>query len=394
MALVLVVNSGSSSLKYDVFEAGPADGDPARVHSGIVERIGVERTGDSARVPDHRTALENALRDLDDHGVDLDDLAAVGHRVVHGGARYTAPTLVDDEVQDGIDALSPLAPLHNPPAVAGLRVLRVAYPDVPQVAVFDTAFHASMPPEAYTYAVPPAVAEQYGVRRWGFHGVSVQYVTRRAADHLDRPADAVHLVVCHIGNGVSVTAVADGRSVDTSMGMTPLEGLVMGTRSGDIDASVVAHLERRAGMSTDEVDTLLTRGSGLLGLCGDSDVRTVRERARGGDESARRALGVYAHRLRRYVGAFLAVVPGAHAVVFTAGVGENDADLRAEVVGPLGHLGLRLDPAANRAAIRPAGPVRIDDGSGPCAVLVVPTDESVEICRQTLELVGRSQQNR
>ena len=388
-----MVNSGSSSLKYDVFEAGPvrsAAGDPARVHSGIVERIGIERTGDDASVPDHRTALEHVRTDLDQHEVALDDLAAVGHRVVHGGARYTAPTLVDDDVQEGIDALSPLAPLHHPPAVAGLRVLRAAYPDVPQVAVFDTAFHASLPPEAYTYAVPPSVAEQYGVRRWGFHGVSVQYVTRRAADHLHREPGAVHLVVCHIGNGASVTAVANGRSVDTSMGMTPLEGLVMGTRSGDIDASVVAHLGRRAGMSTDEVDTLLTRGSGLLGLCGDSDVRTVRQRADSGDEAARRALAVYAHRLRRYVGAFLAVVPGAHAVVFTAGVGENDADLRAEVVDPLAHLGLRLDADANRAAVRLTGPVRIDDGSGPCAVLVVPTDESLEICRQALELVARS----
>jgi acetate kinase len=393
VAQVLVVNSGSSSLKYDVFQAGPARsaaGEPARLHSGIVERIGIERTGDDASVPDHRRALEHARRDLDRQGVVLDDLAAVGHRVVHGGARYTAPTLVDDDVQEGIDALSPLAPLHNPPAVAGLRVLRAAYPDVPQVAVFDTAFHASLPQEAYTYAVPPSVAEQYGVRRWGFHGVSVQYVTRRAADHLQRAPGAVHLVVCHIGNGASVTAVTNGRSVDTSMGMTPLEGLVMGTRSGDIDASVVAHLERRAGMSTDEVDTLLTRGSGLLGLCGDSDVRTVRQRAGTGDEAARRALAVYAHRLRRYVGAFLAVVPGAHAVVFTAGVGENDADLRAEVVDPLAHLGLRLDADANRAAVRPVGPVRIDDGSGPCAVLVVPTDESLEICRQALDLVARS----
>jgi acetate kinase len=387
VAQVLVINSGSSSLKYDVFGVGPAGSaarEANRILSGIVERIG----GDSG-VPDHRTALQTALRSVDAQGVALDDLVAVGHRVVHGGDRFTAPTIVDDAVQDGIEDLSPLAPLHNPAAVAGLRVLRAAYPAVPQVAVFDTAFHATVPPEAYTYAVPPELAERHGVRRWGFHGVSVQYVSRRAAAHLGRAPESVRLVVCHIGNGVSVTAVTDGRSVDTSMGMTPLEGLVMGTRSGDIDPSVVTHLQRHAGMTGDDVDTLLTRGSGLLGLCGDSDVRTVRQRARAGDESARRALDVYAHRLRRYVGAFLAVVPDAHAVVFTAGVGENDADLRADVIDPLGHLGLRLDPEANRVAVGPTGPLRVDDGSGPCAVLVVPTDESLEICREALELVGR-----
>ena len=387
MAQVLVVNSGSSSLKYDVFgvgAAGPAAAaDPTRLLSGMVERI-----GDDSAVPDHRTALQIALRSLEEQGVLLDDLVAVGHRVVHGGDRFTAPTVVDDGVQDGIDALSPLAPLHNPAAVAGLRVLRDAYPAVPQVAVFDTAFHATLPPEAYTYAVPPELAERYGVRRWGFHGVSVQYVSRRAAEHLGHAPDAVRLVVCHIGNGVSVTAVSAGRSVDTSMGMTPLEGLVMGTRSGDIDPAVVTHLERHAHMTGDDVDTLLTRASGLLGLCGDSDVRTVRQRAHGGDERARRALAVYAHRLRRYVGAFLAVVPGAHAVVFTAGVGEHDPDLRAEVIGPLAHLGLRLDPGANRDAVGPDEPVRIDDRSGGCAVLVVPTDESLEICREALELVA------
>jgi acetate kinase len=371
-----------------------------RVVTGLVERIGesggrhivqevkgAESVVTEGAVADHRHAV--ALM-LDAQRSELSNLLAVGHRVVHGGARYQAPTVIDDVVEAGIDQLSVLAPLHNPPGLVGIRALRAAYPQIPQVAVFDTAFHATLAPEASTYAIPPDLARQHGVRRWGFHGTSHQYVTRAAAEFLEVPVAEVGLVICHIGNGVSLTAVRDGRSIDTSQGMTPLEGLVMGTRSGDLDPAVVIHLQRQAGMSPEDVDSLLTAHSGLRGLCGDSDVRSVRARARDGDAAAQLALDVYAHRLRKYVGAYLAQVPDLHAVVFTAGVGENDPMLRRSVIEPLAHLGLRLDDTANASAVGPADPVRIDDGTGRAAVLVIPTDESAEICRSTVAVLTGS----
>jgi acetate kinase len=393
---VLVVNIGSSSLKYDVWAAPDVAAPFLRVATGLVERIGQSggchtHRADGAEpvvaegdVTDHRRAV--ALM-LDTHGSALPNLLAVGHRVVHGGQSYQAPTVIDDAVESGIDQLSVLAPLHNPPELVGIRTLRAAYPLIAHVAVFDTAFHATLPPEASTYAIPPDLARQHGIRRWGFHGTSHQYVTRVAADFLGVPVDDVGLVICHVGNGVSLTAVRGGRSIDTSMGMTPLEGLVMGTRSGDLDPAVVTHLQRQAGMGPEEVDSLLTASSGLRGLCGDSDVRSVRARARDGDAAAQLALDVYAHRLRKYLGAYLAQVPQLHAVVFTAGVGENDPMLRRAVIEPLAHLGLRLDDTANASAVGPSEPVRIDAGTGGAAVLVVPTDESAEICRLTVAVV-------
>lgn len=399
-ARLLVINSGSSSLKYDVWDVGEPSAGSSRLATGVVERIGdvggqlTHRLGKRAPiiverdVEDHGEALDVVRGALDRHGPTLAGLVAVGHRVVHGGERYPGPVVVDDSVETDIEQLSALAPLHNPANLFGVRVLRAAYPDVPHVAVFDTSFHATIPPEAHTYAVPVDLARRYGIRRWGFHGTSHQYVSRRAAEHLAVAPEEVGLVVCHVGNGVSVTAVRDGRSVDTSMGLTPLGGLVMGTRAGDLDPAVVTHLQRRARIDLDEVDVLLTQRSGLRGLCGDSDVRTVRARARRGDEAAQLALDVYAHRLRTYVGACLALVPTLHGVVFTAGVGENDPELRTAVVGPLAHLGLRLDEAANREAVGLPDPVRIDSRTGAAAVLVVPTDESAEICRLTLDVAA------
>jgi acetate kinase len=396
---VLVVNVGSSSLKYDVWAAREVAAPFRRVVTGLVERIGesggrhiqeakgAESVVTEEDVADHRHAV--ALM-LDAQRSELPNLLAVGHRVVHGGARYQAPTVIDDVVEAGIDELSVLAPLHNPPGLVGIRALRAAYPHIPQVAVFDTAFHATLAPEARTYAIPPDLARQHGIRRWGFHGTSHQYVTRAAAEFLGVPVAEVGLVICHIGNGVSLTAVRGGCSIDTSQGMTPLEGLVMGTRSGDLDPAVVLHLQRQAGMSPEDVDSLLTAHSGLRGLCGDSDVRSVRARAQDGDAAAQLALDVYAHRLRKYVGAYLAQVPDLHAVVFTAGVGENDPMLRRSVIEPLAHLGLRLDDTANTSAVGPADPVRIDDGTGRAAVLVIPTDESAEICRSTVAVLTGS----
>jgi acetate kinase len=381
---VLVVNAGSSSLKYQLIGDG-------KTVKGAIEEIGSssarlkhdERT-DGRAVADHEQALAWMLDAFDG---ELDDLLAVGHRVVHGGTRFTAPTLITEEVEAAIEELSPLAPLHNPANLAGIRALRAQLPDVPQVAVFDTAFHATIPSVAATYALPVSFAQKYGVRRYGFHGTSCQYVTGRAASFLDVAVDSVNLVICHLGNGASATAVAGGQSVDTSMGLGPLEGLVMGTRSGDLDPAILFHLIR-AGIDPTEVENVLTKQSGLKGLAGASDMREVRKRASDGDLAAQLALDVYAYRIRKYIGAYLAVVPDVHAVVFTAGIGENDARLRAEVCDQLSHLGLFIDATRNANAVEPAEPVTIDNGSGPIRVLVVPTDEESEIATQAAQVVS------
>lgn len=388
MTEVLVVNSGSSSLKYQVID--PDTG--ASLAKGIVERIG--EAGSVLRhdvavggvvevvapMPDHATALGYMLGALDEQGPGKAGLVAVGHRVVHGGSDYREPVVIDDAVESAIESLIPLAPLHNPAGLLVIRALRRLLPDVPQVAVFDTAFHAGMPPEAYTYALPWDVAEDLRIRRYGFHGTSYRYATDAAADLLGVPVDSVNLVICHLGNGASMAAVRNGRGVDTTMGLTPLQGLVMGTRSGDIDPAVVFHLVRVGGLSLDEVDSLLNKDSGLKGLAGHADMREVRALAESGDARARLALDVYGYRIRSYIGAYLAVVPGVQALVFTAGIGENDADLRREVCEPLSHLGIRIDPRLNAGRSRAAR--AIDDGTGGIRILVVPTNEELEIARQ------------
>ncbi len=393
MSVVLVVNTGSSSLKYQVID--PVTGESRA--RGLIERIGegpgqmrheagrAEPLMREAELANHGAALALMLDVLRQESL-LDDVIAVGHRVVHGGRGYREPVIVDDDVDRAIERLVPLAPLHNPAGLLGIRELRVLMPDVPQVAVFDTAFHSTIPREAYTYAIPTELADRTHARKYGFHGTSYQYVTRMAAQHLSVPADGVNLIVCHLGNGASMAAIRGGVSVDTTMGMTPLQGLVMGTRSGDIDPAVVFHLVRTTDLSMDDVDAVLNKESGLKGLTGSQDMRAVRARAAAGDVDARLALDVYAYRIRGYVGAYLAVLPHVHALVFTAGIGEHDADLRAEVCGPLAHLGIRLDPTRNAA---PHGGIReIDDGSGPIRILVVPTDEEAEIARQAAEAVA------
>ncbi|MBK9738491.1 MAG: acetate kinase [Actinobacteria bacterium] len=393
MSLVLVINSGSSSLKYQLVDVEQG----TWIAKGLVERIGEGlsrlvhevRDADVVEVdmslPDHAAALELVLDTFDGVGPPLDGLVAVGHRVVHGGPDYREPVIVDDEVEQAIEEIVPLAPLHNPAALLGIRDLRRLMPDVPHVAVFDTAFHATMPPEAYTYAIPADLAAEYRIRRYGFHGTSYRNVTRKAAAFLSTPVDDVNLIVCHLGNGASMAAIRGGRSVDTTMGLTPLQGLMMGTRSGDIDPAVVFHLVRVAGLTLDDVDAMLNKASGLKGLAGDQDMREVRHRAATGDTAARRALDVYAYRIRAYVGAYLAVVPGVQAIVFTAGIGENDAALRREVCGPLRHLGIHLDDDLNRSASSAAR--AIDDGTGTIRILVIPTNEEAEIARQAQEAV-------
>ncbi|MDX3073174.1 acetate kinase [Streptomyces sp. NPDC088354] len=375
---VLVLNSGSSSVKYQLIDM--ADG--SRPAAGIVEHIG-ERGG----VAGHAEALGVVADELAARGLGLDspELAAVGHRVVHGGTRFTEPVLVDDAVLAAVEELVPLAPLHNPANITGIRVARALRPDLPQVAVFDTAFHSTVPEHAYRYAIDRETADAHQVRRYGFHGTSHAYVSRATAELLGKDPAEVNVIVLHLGNGASASAVRGGACVETSMGLTPLEGLVMGTRSGDLDPAVVFHLSRVGGMSVDDVDTLLNKRSGLLGLCGDNDMREIGRRMAEGDESAQLAFDVYVHRLRKYVGAYTAVLGRVDAIAFTAGVGENSPAVREASMRGLEALGIELDGVRN--AVR-AGSARLVSAAGSkVAVAVVPTDEEQEIARQTYALV-------
>jgi acetate kinase len=374
---VLVLNAGSSSLKYQLLDMT----DRSVAASGLVERIG------GSEVPDHAAALEQVLTDLDRPGALTDAPVAVGHRVVHGGERFSGPTVIDDDVLEQIRDLVPLAPLHNPANIAGIEVARRRYPDIPQVAVFDTAFHASMPPRAWRYPLPRELADRLRIRRYGFHGTSHGYVARKAAEHLGRPLGELDLVTLHLGNGCSAAAVAGGRCVDTSMGLTPLGGLVMGTRSGDLDPGIVAHLHREGGLDLDEIDALLNKESGLKALAGSNDLREVHRRADAGDADAAEALEVFCYRIRCTVGAYAAALGGMDAVVFTAGIGENDADVRARVCAGLSGMGVRLDEARNTARSREARTVSA--GGSAVAVLVIPTNEELEIAEQAMAVVRR-----
>ncbi|WP_422769414.1 acetate/propionate family kinase [Plantactinospora sp. WMMC1484] len=371
-APILALNAGSSSLKYALLRGG------ARLAAGSVPRIGEP----GAPVADHAEAVARVLDDLARHHPPP---AAVGHRVVHGGARFHRPTLIDDAVLASIEELSALAPLHNPPGLAVIRAARRALPGVPQVAVFDTAFHAGMPPEASGYALDRETAARYGIRRYGFHGISVRYVTAATATLLGRPLPDLNMVVLHLGNGASATAVAGGRGVDTSMGMTPLEGLVMGTRTGDIDPAVVFHLAR-AGLPLDRIEELYQHGSGLLGLSGENDMRGVLARAERGDEAAEHAVASYCYRIRKYVGAYQAVLGRLDAVVFTAGVGEHSPAVRSRSLAGLTALGITVDPSRNASG----APARvISPETGRVAVCVVPTDEERGIVEETAATIPR-----
>ncbi|WP_193596722.1 acetate/propionate family kinase [Microbacterium sp. YJN-G] len=406
MSVVLVINSGSSSLKYSLI-------DPQReveLAAGLIERIGQDSgiVGHTVRVvaepgqpvltmldakhsaerpiADHHEAFAVMLAQFAEHGPSLDENppVAVGHRVVHGGARFFEPTLITDLVEINIDDLSVLAPLHNPANLAGIRAARAVFGDVPHVAVFDTAFHQTLEPSAYAYAIDAEVARDHRIRRYGFHGTSHKYVSEAAAAFLGRDLGELRQIVLHLGNGASMTAVRGGRSVETSMGFTPLEGLVMGTRSGDIDPAALFHLSRRAGLTTDELDTLLNKRSGLLGMAGHSDMRDILAGRDAGEESATLAYDVYIHRLRAYVGAYIAQLGGVDVISFTAGVGENAVEVRADALATLGFMGIRIDPERNaqRGGIR-----RISTDDSAVEVLVVPTDEELEIARQTLSAI-------
>ncbi|MCU1505427.1 MAG: acetate kinase [Microbacteriaceae bacterium] len=371
MSQVFVVNSGSSSIKYQLVDLETE----RAIISGLIERIGEP----GSDIPDHEAGMRTVLATLDtDHDADI---AAVGHRVVHGGALFDSATIITDEVLRQIDELSALAPLHNPPNVLGIRAARAALPGLPQVAVFDTAFHQTLPPAAYTYAIESELAEEYGVRRYGFHGTSHKYVSEQTARFLGRPLTELKTIVLHLGNGASVCAVDGGVSIETSMGMTPLEGLVMGTRSGDIDPAALIHLHRVAGLDFDQLDDLLNRRSGLLGMTGSGDMRDVQTAASRGDRIAEEALAVYRHRIRRYIGAYIAHLGGLDALVFTAGVGENNSLLRRRTLAGLEFLGISVDPDRNE--LHSKEPRYISPDGSPVAVLVIPTNEELEIARQT-----------
>jgi len=390
---VLVLNSGSSSLKYQLFDMA----ERTLLAGGAAERIGDsgcrlvhgQRDDEGTlrenitpyELPDHAAALDRIVDVLGDGG----ELLAIGHRVVHGGEAFREPCLIDDRVVETIRELSPLAPLHNPANLMGIEVAIARRPDVPQVAVFDTAFHHTIPPRAYRYAVPDDWYRSHGVRRYGFHGTSYAYVAKQAAHELGRPLDELNLIVLHLGNGASATAIANGKSVDTSMGLTPLEGLVMGTRGGDIDPGVIVHLASHAEMNIDEIDASLNEQCGLAGLCGAGDMRDVLQREAAGDARARLALDVYTYRIRKYIGAYMAALGHVDAIIFTAGVGENSPEIRERACEGLEAMGVELDEVRNRANATAARPIHRQ--GAPLAIWVVPTDEELEIAEQALRCI-------
>ncbi|MDQ1048682.1 acetate kinase [Streptomyces sp. V4I2] len=396
---VLVLNSGSSSVKYQLLDMR----DSSRLAVGLVERIGEESSRlkhtpvESGRtrewtgpIADHEAALKAVAEELSRDGLGLDspELAAIGHRVVHGGKHFTEPTVIDDAVLAEIERLIPVAPLHNPANLTGIRTAQALRPDLPQVAVFDTAFHTTMPESAARYAIDVKTADEHRIRRYGFHGTSHAYVSRATAQLLGKSPEEVNVIVLHLGNGASASAVRGGKCVDTSMGLTPLEGLVMGTRSGDMDPAVIFHLMRVGKMSTDEIDTLLNKKSGLIGLCGDNDMREIRRRVDAGDEQAQLAFDIYIHRLKKYIGAYYAVLGRVDAIAFTAGVGENAAPVREAAVAGLEELGPVVDGELN--AIRSDEPRLVSPAHARVAVAVVPTDEELEIATQTYALVEKN----
>lgn len=388
---VLVVNCGSSSIKLDLLD--PSTG--ARVATGSVERVGSDGcsfaidkgTPEALPGADHLTALQAVLPKLTAGAA----VGAVGHRVVHGGERFNAPVRIDDAVESAIEALIPLAPLHNPGNLAGVRAARALLPDVPHVAVFDTAFHATLPTRARLYALPTALADKHGVRRYGFHGPSHQYVAQRAADALREDIRHLRIITCHLGNGASIAAIENGRSVETSMGLTPLEGLVMGTRAGDVDPGAILTLMRAEKLDVDGLDRLLNKESGLAGLSGvGNDLRDIEALAAEGDERCRLAIEVFCHRLRKYIGSYAAVLGGVDVIVFTAGIGENSATIRHRVLQRLDFLGARLDEDKNRGVrvSRESPTALISEDHSRTRLMVVATDEAQAIASETAKLAS------
>lgn len=400
--MIIVVNSGSSSIKYEAFDQNGL----SVMAKGLLERIGLpdgklkhrgltpsgkwEEIVETCRVADHREGFLFILEVVGRAraGSPALEIFAVGHRVVHGGEKFTEPVIIDNEALGAIEELEPLAPLHNPANVAGIKVMRELLPGVPQVAVFDTAFHQTMPPRAFHYALPYDFYQSYGVRRYGFHGSSHRYVAKETARHLGRPLETLNLITLHLGNGASATAVEKGKSIDTSMGLTPLEGLIMGTRCGDLDPAVHFYLARKTGRAVEEIEGILNKESGLKGICGVNDMREIQSRADRGDARAELAIEMFCYRVKKYIGAYHAVLGSVDAIVFTGGIGENSALVRSKSCEGLSALGIILAERSNSAAA--GGITEIQDQRGRVKILVIPTDEEREIARQTIVVLERT----
>ena len=393
---VLVINCGSSSLKYQVIHAESEE----VLAKGLCERIGIdgrlvyqpkgaEKEITEASMPTYTEAVRMVLdaQVNPDTGVlkSLDEIDAVGHRVVHGGEKFANSTLITDEVIEAVEECSDLAPLHNPANLIGVRACQEVLKGVPMVAVFDTAFHQTMPKEAYLYGVPYEYYEKYKVRKYGFHGTSHSYVSKRAAEMLGKPYDSLKTIVCHLGNGASICAVKNGKSVDTSMGLSPLEGLIMGTRSGDIDPSAVEFLAKKENLGLEGIVKVLNKESGVYGLSGvSSDFRDLDQASVDGNERAKAAVDAFCYRTAKYIGSYAAAMNGVDVICFTAGVGENDGKVRAKVLSYLGYLGITLDEEANQARGKE---VRLSAADSRVTVLLVPTNEELAICRETVSII-------
>jgi acetate kinase len=394
---IFVINCGSSSLKYKLFDMRDED----VLAEGIIERIGIENSflkyetkeGTDIKIeheiPTHKEGIELLIETLlsDEHGVleNMDEIKAVGHRVAHGGEKFAHSTLIDDEVMKEIGDISDLAPLHNPANLMGIEVCEELMPETPQVAVFDTAFHQTMPEEAYTYALPYEYYEKYGVRRYGFHGTSHGYVANRAAEMMDQDINNLKIVTCHLGNGASIAAVKNGESVDTSMGFTPLEGLVMGTRCGDIDPAIVPFIMDKEDMIASDIDSILNKESGLYGVSGvSSDMRDIEGAAEKGNNQAKVALDIFNYRVKKYIGSYSAAMGGVDAVVFTAGIGENAIETREEILAGLEYMGIKIDKKAND--IRGKEQI-ITTSDSTVKAMVIPTNEELVIAKDTKAIV-------
>ena len=394
---ILVINCGSSSLKYQLIDMN----DESVLAIGLVERIGIEgarvkhtTTGKEEVVieetmDDHRKALELVLGALvnEEYGAikSMDEIGAVGHRVVHGGENFAESVVIDGEVMDAINDCIDLAPLHNPPNIMGIEACQELMEETPMVAVFDTAFHQTIPVSNYMYALPYELYEKYGVRKYGFHGTSHKYVTARAADMLGKDQDDLNIITCHLGNGASIAAIKNGKSIDTSMGFTPLEGLAMGTRSGDMDPAIIPFIMEKDDMSIEDINNLLNKESGVLGISGlSSDFRDLENAMNDGNERAKIALDVFVNRVKKYIGAYSSLLPSLDGIVFTAGIGENSSTIREMVCDGLDILGVELDSEANDIRGKEA---IVSSDSSDTKVLVIPTNEELMIARDTLGLV-------
>lgn len=395
MSKIIAINAGSSSLKFQLLTMPEEE----VLTIGLVERIGLENgvfqisvNGEKDEtitdIPNHEVAVKLLLEKLTGLGIiqSLDEINAIGHRVVHGGELFNDSVLITDEVLEGIETVSELAPLHNPANIVGIKAFKEILPNVPAVAVFDTAFHQSMPEESFLYSLPYEYYKEFGIRKYGFHGTSHKYVSERAAELLDRPIEQLRILSCHLGNGASIAAIEGGKSIDTSMGFTPLAGVTMGTRSGNLDPALIPFIMDKTGQTAVEVLDTLNKRSGLLGLTGfSSDLRDIQEKADAGDERAETALNVFTSRIHKYIGSYAARMSGVDAIVFTAGIGENSITIRERVLRGLEFMGVYFDPSLNEVRGKEAF---INFPHSPVKVIIIPTNEEVMIARDTVRLAS------